>query len=86
MKKFEMSKYFFFKLIKSILNRNRLDFQKIKQTLWSSRHLAEHISNFGAVSTQIRVTLWKEDRLYKTKDKQFPVKLMRPEDRFDITL
>lgn len=49
-------------------------------------HLTEHISNFGAVSTQIHVTLWKEDRLYKTKDKQYPVKLMRPEDRMDSLL
>ncbi|CAF5093519.1 unnamed protein product, partial [Rotaria sp. Silwood1] len=44
-------------------------------------HLAQHISNFGAVSTQVRVTLWKEDRLYTDKDKQFPIRLMRPEDR-----
>lgn len=43
-------------------------------------HLNEHISNFGAVSTQVRVTLWKEDFLYKNKDRQYPVKLMRPED------
>ncbi|CAF3481580.1 unnamed protein product [Rotaria sp. Silwood1] len=49
-------------------------------------HLAQHISNFGAVSTQVRVTLWKEDRLFMDKDKQFPIKLMRPEDRMEVLL
>ncbi|CAF0991572.1 unnamed protein product [Rotaria sp. Silwood1] len=49
-------------------------------------HLAQHISNFGAVSTQVRVTLWKEDRLYTDKDKQFPIRLMRPEDRMEVLL
>ncbi|CAF1152309.1 unnamed protein product [Adineta ricciae] len=49
-------------------------------------HLNEHISNFGAVSTQVRVTLWKEDFLYKNKDKQYAVKLMRPEDSMEVLL
>jgi len=49
-------------------------------------HLNEHVSNFGAVSTQVRVTLWKEDRLYMTKDKQYLLKLMRPEDRMEVLL
>ncbi len=44
-------------------------------------HLNEHVSNFGAVSTQVRVTLWKDNRLYMNKDKQYLLKLMRPEDR-----
>ena len=43
-------------------------------------HLQEHVSNFGAVSTQVRVTLWKEESFYMNKDKQYLVKLMRPED------
>ncbi|CAF4714585.1 unnamed protein product [Rotaria sp. Silwood2] len=49
-------------------------------------HLEEHVSNFGAVSTQVRVTLWKGDDLYTNKDKQFPIKLMRPEDRMEVLL
>lgn len=79
MKKFEMFKYFSFKLINS--NTNWIN--QIEKFSCFSSHLTEHISNFGAVSTQIRVTLWKEDHLYRTKDKQYPVKLMRPEDRLD---
>ena len=75
MKKSEMFKFSFLKLIKSKI----LLFELIIKI--SVRHLNEHISNFGAVSTQVRVTLWKEDRLYMTKEKQYVLKLMRPEDR-----
>ncbi|CAM4895611.1 unnamed protein product [Rotaria socialis] len=49
-------------------------------------HLNEHVSNFGAVSTQVRVTLWKEDHFFKNKDNQYPIILMRPEDRMEILL
>ena len=44
-------------------------------------HLNEHVSNFAAVSTQVNVTLWKDDRLMKLKDGKYLVKLLRPEDR-----
>ncbi|CAF1281855.1 unnamed protein product [Adineta steineri] len=44
-------------------------------------HLIEHVSNFGAVSTQVRVTLWKDDHLYMNRDGQYLLKLMRPEDQ-----
>ncbi len=74
MKKFEMFKYCLLKPIKSKILLER----KIKIFV---SHLNEHVSNFGAVSTQVRVTLWKEDRLYMNKDKQYLLKLMRPEDR-----
>ncbi|CAF4274086.1 unnamed protein product, partial [Rotaria magnacalcarata] len=40
----------------------------------------------GAVSTQIRVTLWKADHFFKNKDNQYPIVLMRPEDRMEILL
>ena len=76
-KKSAMFKSCLLKHIKSIL------IQLIKNAnyvLNEFSHLNEHISNFGAVSTQVRVTLWKEDFLYKNKDKQYAVKLMRPED------
>jgi hypothetical protein len=49
----------------------------------SSSHLNEHVSNFAAVSTQVRVTLWKDNKLLMNKDRQFLVKLLRPEDRSD---
>ncbi|UJR37805.1 hypothetical protein I4U23_030495 [Adineta vaga] len=49
-------------------------------------HLNEHVSNFGAVATQVRVTLWKEDHLYMNKDKQYLLKLMRPEDPMRVLL
>ncbi len=74
MKKFEMFKYFLLKHIKS-----KISIELISINLFS--HLNEHVSNFGAVSTQVRVTLWKDNRLYMNKDKQYLLKLMRPEDR-----
>jgi hypothetical protein len=55
---------------------------QFKNKIFSFSHLNEHVSNFDAVSTQVRVTLWKEDRLYMNKDKQYLLKLMRPEDRY----
>lgn len=78
MKKFVMFKFFSFKHIKS---NSKFKINKNKNVLFCLSHLKEHVSNFGAVSTQIRVTLWKEDNLYKNKDKQYPMILMRPEDR-----
>jgi hypothetical protein len=77
MKKYGMFKYSLFKHIKSI-SQNWIT-NLINIDLFS--HLDEHVSNFAAVSTQVRVTLWKEDKLYRDKDKQYLLKLIRPEDR-----
>ena len=49
----------------------------------SCSHLNEHVSNFAAVSTQVHVTLWKDNKLLMNKDRQYLVKLLRPEDRSD---
>lgn len=53
---------------------------KILKYAYYFSHLQEHVSNFSAVSTQVHVTLWKEDRLLLNKDKTYLMKLMRPED------